>query len=351
MFFVGNVHSSDADDELDDSTLSMTSLEHEQQNDSPARGRSTHYSPSNHRTTASGVSKRSSPISVLRATAAEFIPARQKILGNKIVEMDEAQHDRTDLSTPDAFYYPPLAGLPDLYSLDGYGIPWFYHMYPVPWSFAPFLAKGRSRSPKKFRPKKQRSILEQNERFPREGADLEALGVGAARTGIPARPEYSVQDAVDLTRSVADSSDNTLLQEKTNSVRSADNPFATQLDEVTRQAALQPSTNIARAAQADLTSVRNVPLQDAQGHSISPNRHRRHLQARNGLYGGRGNVGVPLYATAPFPDPVPPMGRPSEGYAGYTLGTKACGTVYIEKAAEQVGGRACHACQPDHATL
>lgn len=59
----GNGHSSDADDEYDDSGTSL-----------PMRGRSAQYQPAARRTTVSEVSMQSSSTSDLRATASEFVP-------------------------------------------------------------------------------------------------------------------------------------------------------------------------------------------------------------------------------------------------------------------------------------
>lgn len=135
------------------------------------------------------------------------------------------------------------------------------------------------------------------------------------------------------------------LSEKTKDAKLIESPFAMQLDEVTRQAALHSGVSTKHAPQGNLTSIRNVSVQEG---NTSPTRRRRQRQAGNGLYGGRGNVGVPLYATVPFPNPIPPMGRQGNGHAGLTMGSKACGTVYIEKAFEHGGGLACNTCQPDH---
>jgi hypothetical protein len=60
---LGNIHSSDADDEYDHSTVSL-----------PTRGRSAKYQPAVRRTTISEVSMQSSSTSDLRATASEFVP-------------------------------------------------------------------------------------------------------------------------------------------------------------------------------------------------------------------------------------------------------------------------------------
>lgn len=243
-----------------------------------------------------------------------------------------------------------------MYALDGYGIPWFYHMYPVPWLFPPMYTKGRCRSPKKLRPKKQRSTLIGDQQGQHNVDPLIEMGSMASATDVaPSQPEGIFENtaAPNLQESAA-ASGNVAVPSATASAKASDGPFATQFDIVARQTALQTGTNTMLPPQLDLTTIRNVPVQDflqqgnAQGYNTVPSRRRNHRHAGNGLYGGRGNVGVPLYATAPFPEPVPPMGRPIEGYVGYTVGTKACGTIEVEKAAERGGGQACNICEPDH---
>jgi hypothetical protein len=130
----------------------------------------------------------------------------------------------------------------------------------------------------------------------------------------------------------------------TRDVRLSDSPFSVQLDVIARQANFRTDTHTQHQPQGDLTSVRNVPVHDLRGGNLSPSRRRRIHRTDNGLYGGRGNTGVPLYATAPFPNPIPPMGRPNEDYVENTIGLKACGVIQIEKAHELIGGQACHAC-------
>lgn len=160
----------------------------------------------------------------------------------------------------------------------------------------------------------------------------------------------------------ASSNDKMRVPDAMNHLNSSVSPFATQFDIVSRQAALQSNTNTTqRLSQVDLTNIRNVPPHEplrrvhGQHYGTMPSRRRNYRQAGNGLYGGRGNVGVPLYATMPFPDPVPPMGRPlesnlgiSDAYVSYTIGSQACGTIEIEKAAEYGGEQACNTCEPDH---
>lgn len=337
---VGKIHSSDADDECDDSTTSAPGSS-DGWPDPQVRGRSMQYNPSTRSATLGEAPAQSSLASGLRATATEFIPTSRyaPVAG---VTSEEPELTQTSV-------------LPDIYALDAYGIPWFYHMYPVPFPFPQMFANGRSRSPKKFRHKKQRSSVSAPvERLPAQDHILPSI-----EPQMTAETENATQ-AWDPSR--ASSNDKMRVPDAMNHLNSSVSPFATQFDIVSRQAALQSNTNTTqRLSQVDLTNIRNVPPHEplrrvhGQHYGTMPSRRRNYRQAGNGLYGGRGNVGVPLYATMPFPDPVPPMGRPlesnlgiSDAYVSYTIGSQACGTIEIEKAAEYGGEQACNTCEPDH---
>lgn len=77
---LGNVHSSDADDEYDDSAASAPSSEQDTQSALPPRGRIT---SSLRRATISDMSSHSTSASNLRATAAEFFPAENTTPGSQ----------------------------------------------------------------------------------------------------------------------------------------------------------------------------------------------------------------------------------------------------------------------------
>ena len=77
---LGNIHSSDADDKYDDSTMFASGLGDGPQITSPIRGRSSQYNPGVRRATASEASMQSSSASDLRATATEFVPAQKDTL-------------------------------------------------------------------------------------------------------------------------------------------------------------------------------------------------------------------------------------------------------------------------------
>ncbi|KAF3039697.1 hypothetical protein E8E12_002798 [Didymella heteroderae] len=333
----GNVRSNDAENEHDDSTTAP-----------PTRGRSAQYQPATRRTTVSEVSMQSSSTSDLRATATEFVPAL-KDTSNNVADIQP----------------PPI--LPDLCSLDGYGIPWFYHMYPVQWIFPPISNKNRSKFPKKLRPKKQQSAIDPSAVEPKHRPDTHDFTRTESTTGT------SVTDGTTSALSGL-RNDNTTPQRQTPDVASDDipetatlpyskpfaGPFSSQLDMIAHQAALQPKTNVVQPLRVDLTTISNVSTQygylrdPVQSYNTLLSRRRNTRNIGNGLYGGRGNVGMPLYATAPFPMPVPPMGKPIEQTGGshtsvrYTIGSQGCGTMEIEKAAEYGGIRACNTCGPDH---
>lgn len=241
-----------------------------------------------------------------------------------------------------------------MYALDGYGIPWFYHMYPVPWLLPPMYAKVRSKSPKKLRPKKERfaaKYIAAQEGDRPEASNFTRTATKASVVDLTAstREDGGEGDVTPAHKNLVAASDN---------IQASDSPFSMQLDGIARQAALQTKTKTVQPPKVDLTTIRNVPVPDdfpkshAHGYNTVPSRRRNQREIGNGLYGGRGNVGVPLYATAPFPMPIPPMGRPVEqlgvNYAAYAVGTQGCGTVEIEKAAEYGSGQACNTCDPDH---
>ena len=136
-------------------------------------------------------------------------------------------------------------------------------------------------------------------------------------------------------------------------------PFASQLDEIARNASVRPQK-----------SGKNAFSPTRRGYMTMPPRSGRTIrQFGNGLYDsfgrGRPRVGIPIEATAPFPDPVAPSGGPlaytqpnnaevgligsPKDYVGYTIerAPEGCGSVNIDRAAEW-GRKACNTCEPDH---
>jgi hypothetical protein len=341
---IGAFHPSDADDEGDDSAISAPESGNDLQNTLPIRERSRQFEPNHRHATVGEATPQSTSASDLRANATEFVPGRNDICAK--VEDDVAAQAQI---------------LPDMYALDGYGIPWLYHLYPVPYFFPPPLQNVRSRSPRKFRHKKQRWILNKSpERLQNESQGMETqIGVALSCSEQDTSTEQATttKKAQDTT----DTRDTEYISVATPCLKPIEGPFSSQLDMVAHQASLQNSGSTAKTSHIDLTTIRNVPSHreptqmNLQGHATVPTRHRTNRQTGNGLYGGRGNAGIPLYATAPFPDPVPPLGGPTEHYSreprayiGYAIATKSCGMIDVEKAAEHGGARACNTCEPDH---
>lgn len=236
-------------------------------------------------------------------------------------------------------------------------------MYPVPWVFPPMFNKIRSKSPKKFKPKKQRSGIDIPAAQQSDQAEMESLTVTAP--SVENKSTSALGDSRNGKMSLygqipAAASGDVPITAPMPSSKRPDGPFSSQLDEIAHQAALQPKTNIGQPSGVDLTTIRNVSTQDdcpqipVRGYSTVPSRRRNQRHMGNGLYSGRGNVGLPLYATAPFPMPVPPIGRPieqaggSHTHVGYAIGSQGCGTVEIGRAAEHGGIQACNTCEPDH---
>lgn len=192
-------------------------------------------------------------------------------------------------------------GMPfDPYALDMYGIPWYYHMYPVhiqgPMS--------RSRSPKKRRT------------FP------------SNRTRGGSSPSKPYQ---------LGASSSTANKPETDSVA-----FSAQLDEIARHAA-------ARRGKAPQQAPQPAPVPPTFPNT--PTRPRQMRSVGNGLYntvGRRGRLaGVPIEATTPFPTPVPPTGRRDAVSYEIVKHEESCNVYNIERAAEW-GGSICNKCAPDH---
>jgi hypothetical protein len=180
----------------------------------------------------------------------------------------------------------------DPFGLDMYGIPWYYHMYPVPIQ-GPF-AKS---------PKKRKTFPNSRKRG------------GSSPTKFA--PPTSIAFGTETERKTV--------------------PFSAQLEEIARHAASRHG----KGPQA-------LPGSNFQ---TAPTGY-RHRDGRNGLYDnfgrGRGRqAGMPIDATTPFPTPVPPSGR--RDYVACTTVKRepTCGVMNIERATEW-GGGACNNCEPDH---
>ncbi|KAL1596612.1 hypothetical protein SLS60_009260 [Paraconiothyrium brasiliense] len=262
----------------------------------PPRRRSEQDMPQDRSQSISAESLRSKASSELRATAPEFFPQPQ----------DELRAPAQDAMTTQ-WIQPFVHNLAfDPFALDNYGMPWFFHMYPVstkqffksPKKFKT-MPRGRKRGDNSLSPKKFSRPALLNEPLPQEG-----------QKGTEQEPGI---DAV--------------------------SPFASQLDEIARNTAGHQS--------------RDTTCPMPKRYMTLPSRSGRPLRdVGNGLYDtfgrGRGRpVGMPMEATAPFPDPIPPSGR--KQYVGYAIESTrdGCGVVDIDRAAEWVG-KACNTCEPDH---
>jgi hypothetical protein len=345
----------------DDAATNLGRSEESAADSSPVRGRSKQYFPTPRKPTPSDMSVPSSLASDLRATAPEFVPTPR------------------DTSTEEAIILPPsmAAVLPDMYSMDAYGLPWYYHMYPYHWSHSMGFYNGRSRSPKKFYPRKQRQSFASSNRnhnfhntYPSKIEAPATPYTKPARAQLPSfqKPvspmtlleqnkntdfQMSASTQPARTSSSTPPSDSTTPKDATHD-KGDGGPFSHQMDMVSRQAAMHDTAKTLRGCNVDLTTVHNVPAmhgRHTQKHSGSPSRHGGHRRGNNGLYNGRGVAGIPMSATAPFPSPMAPHGKPvqmNEGptrYVGYTVGTDACGSITVEVAAER-GGEACDNCDP-----
>jgi hypothetical protein len=309
----------------------------------PVRGRSEHFIPSARRQEESEHSLQSSLSSDLRATAAEFVPHPPPV---------ESQ-EKTETSSP--IKVDPTTDLlgPMKYELDMYGIPWYYYMYQVQFAYDQGYQKGRSKSPKKTRKKQHRTLASSPTDAPHQPRSSEALASfvpkqeqqGSSSMPPPASTAPLAEQRAQKRQENAEAQQN---DASTTSERPF-SPFAAQKEFIDRQYAFSGFTVTDRPPPGiDLTSVRNVPLHrnDHPRRDQNYNGSRRHNCSDNGLYNyrGRGIAGVRMQDTVPFPNPVPPQGRP----ANSVVGIEACGVVDITYAADCVGGIACHDCEPDH---
>ncbi|KAI0577175.1 hypothetical protein Alg130_08488 [Pyrenophora tritici-repentis] len=314
----------------------------------------------------------------LRATAAEFVPQpasaavpKEPFTAPEFVPRPPSAIAAVEPSTTTVAgtLYQDIPGLPDMTVLDRNGIPFLWYMYGVQFAYEQGFRNGRPKSPKKIKPKKQRSTLPS----PADAADPVSNSI-AATTSLSANP-----NATEGTRHLTSaelmpppSAPVHQHQEDQNSENSRPNlqkqnakaddveptqSFSNQFDMV-EKTVLVNRTNIdaSRPLKPALPSgPRSMQLPT---HYTIPRRGNRYRHPGNGLYGGRGNAaGIPMDATAPFPTPVAPQGRVGQAqvevgistdYSGYTIGRETCGMIQIDEAREKIGGLACHACDPGH---
>jgi hypothetical protein len=350
------------------SSASTNRIENTIQSASPDRGRSEWYVPNERKQADSGRSTQSSMSSDLRATAAEFVPQPPPTI---------SPTEATIANAPPAPSLD-LAGLPDATVLDRNGIPFLWYMYGVQFAYEQGFRNGRPKSPKKFKqPKKQRSSLSSSVDAPHSFSKAVPMTNPQPATPLSAAAKQRLSSAELMPPPPLPTN---RLQEETrqenyfpgsNCARAAQHiaeaganePFANQFNMIAEQSALSNRTNSNAPRHFNINPTPYVGLPSGPRNMHPPTyytvpRHGNRNNRGNGLYGGRGNAaGVPIDATAPFPNPVPPQGRPDQrqtygtlpiDYPAYTIGKESCGLVDITVATERIGGEPCNACAPDH---
>lgn len=305
----------------------------------------------------------------LRATAPEFVPRAAPRISSGSFSAHGTIAAQLKQATDSI----------DLFGLDTHGIPWMYYMYPIHFAYEQGFRNGRLRSPKKYKQKKLGASVtspNQNHQPKYDAPGIQAKGLTAS---LSERPYDQASENLMPLPSVPMHQQGSVKQEnsqpclpphgiETNShIEGPNPPFSDQINMITQQTRLCDLTNnnMFRTSNVDLTMIQNVGLPNgpqnmhsSKHYKVPRNYHRgARRYTGNGLYGGRGTVGLPMEATVPFPDPVPPPGRPGQGAfrngsprqnLSNTVGTEACGRIDILMAAERGGGEACNACAPDH---
>ncbi|KAI4646955.1 hypothetical protein J4E93_005179 [Alternaria ventricosa] len=363
---------------LDIGNLNLNTQQHEAVSDSTNRvddvgnassfrGRSERYVPSDRNQADSGRSSQSSMGSDLRATATEFVPQPPTT-----TSPIDATTENTPLSQS-----LDIADLPDATVLDRNGVPFLWYMYGVQFAYEQGYRNGRPKSPKKYKPNKN----------PRKSISSPADGAPYASKAVPIN---TPGPATPLSAAAK--------QRMTSAELMPPPPLPTRpRQEETHQENYHPSSSRMMSPPQMLEPVPNQPFahqfslieQTANSNRANSNaprhfgvnpqpwvgfpsgprnahpptyytvpRHGHRNNRGNGLYGGRGNAaGVPIDATAPFPNPTAPQGRPDQrqtyepaavAYSDYTIGKESCGLVNITVATERAGGEPCNACAPDH---
>ncbi|RAQ99032.1 XLF-domain-containing protein [Stemphylium lycopersici] len=307
----------------------------------------------------------------LRPTAIEFVPRTSPaILPTSPVDEPEDLAPLQD-----------LAGLPDMMALDRNGIPFLWYMYGVQFAYEQGFRNGRPKSPRKHKSKVARGSQLSSGDPPRTSttqptgtASVTAIhpsfktkqrSSSAEPMPPPQIPAHQIQAKYYYENEQSSFQKQRPSHDVDDTVSSS--PFASQINLIDQQAALsnRTNTNTPRHYNIDLTRISNVGLPTGPRYMQAPihytmprNHHRASRHPGNGLYGGRGNAaGVPLDATTPFPNAIPPQGRQGYGlaatgsaadYQGYTIGKDACGIVEITNATESIGGGLCNACDSHH---
>ncbi|KAI4952363.1 hypothetical protein J4E91_002832 [Alternaria rosae] len=351
----------------DEPVASFTNHVDDVENASSSKGRSERYVPSERNQADSGRSSQSSMGSDLRATATEFVPQ----LPTTTSPID-ATTENTPLSPS-----RDLAGLPEATVLDRNGVPFLWYMYGVQFAYEQGYRNGRPKSPKKWKtPRKQRTSVSS----PADAPPYSSKAVPIANPGpatplsaaskqrmtsaeppppppLPARPRQETHQENYHPGSSRMRSTPQVLEPSPNQ------PFAHQLGLIAERTALNSRTNSNAPRHFSVNPQPWVGFPSGPRNAHPPTyytvpRHGHRNNRGNGLYGGRGNAaGVPIDATAPFPNPTAPQGRPDQrqtyepaavDYPDYTIGKECCGLVNITVATERAGGEPCNACAPDH---
>lgn len=322
------------------------------------RGRTEHFVPTARRQAESEPSLKSGLTSDLRATAPDFVPHTTPSVGPDSAEVKPG---------PPAGSIAQFLG-PVKYELDMYGLPWAYYMYQVQLAYDQGFRTGRSRSPKKIRQKKHRSSVSS----PADATQIEKVhgqqSLDAARSMPPpmSTVPLSVQRAQKQQDGAIENANGATGSSQAGDAcaesRSA-SPFSAQRELIDRYNAFHGLTVTDRfPPEVDLTTIRNVGLPDgprtaplqanltntmpSRSRPSYTNNRRFNNRSDNGLYThhNRGVAGMRLHDTVPFPDPVPPQGRP----VGSVVANETCEAAMVAYAAERVAGETCYGCEPDH---
>lgn len=352
----------------DEPVASSTSHVDDVENASSSRGRSEQYVPSERNQADSGRSSQSSIGSDLRATAAEFVP------------LPPTTTSPIDTATENAHLSPSLdvAGLPDATVLDRNGIPFLWYMYGVQFAYEQGYRNGRPKSPKKYKPsRKQRTSFSSPADAPPYSSKAVPITTPWPATPLPAAAKQRMTSAELMpppplpTRPRQEETHQEIYHPGTSRMRptpqvlepSPNQPFAHQLRLIAEQTGLHNRTNRNAPRHFGVNAQPWVGFPSGPRNAHHPTyytvpRYGHRNNRGNGLYGGRSNAaGVPIDATAPFPNPTAPQGRPDQrqtyepaaiDYSQYTIGKESCGLVNINVATERGGGEPCNACAPDH---
>ncbi|KAF2875971.1 hypothetical protein BDV95DRAFT_287029 [Massariosphaeria phaeospora] len=380
-----------------------------------SRGRSQQYIPQPRRQVQSAHSLQSSFTSELRPTAPTFVPSHEA----PALPLDVVS------DAPEEWYQPPPGTLMfDPFALDQFGNRLFPSLVPIgPGTVFNYTGRPSMgginygngwpypRSPKKNRNKKANTPNSRPRGRKRNDAEASSptkvnlSGASAHMNTEEQTEEHLEEQSTPRPRPAIRAKPEELSgvehrMETSDPFLAQSNPFASQLDTITRQAAAR---NGGRNNRIDWSSIRNVPFVSDQVHNpnipqgprnarpygghTQTNTHprpdhntlprRSQPRGRNGgpeysfwnspdpLAFGRPHqpgAGIPMDETMPFPDPVAPPARPShdgrpepgttvhfsDGVPdGQSAFRKTCGVVEVVRGTEWFGGPPCNTCESD----